>query len=76
LTVLSPACAIGGWVTIDEGVYVGAGALVRERLHLGGGSTIGMGAVVTRDVPAGLVAIGSPARFHSQSELKGGWLHE
>jgi sugar O-acyltransferase (sialic acid O-acetyltransferase NeuD family) len=74
LSVLSPLCAIGGWVSIEEEVYVGAGALVRERLRVGRGATIGMGAVVTQDVPAGVVAIGIPARFRMPSEMGRKWL--
>ena len=55
------ACVAGG-VTIDARAYIGSGALLRERISIGAGSVIGMGAVVTRSVPAGEVWAGVPAR--------------
>ncbi|WP_326551997.1 NeuD/PglB/VioB family sugar acetyltransferase [Micromonospora sp. NBC_01813] len=54
---------LGGGVVIGEGVYVGAGTLLREGVTVGAWSQLGMGSVVLRDVPAGQVWVGSPARF-------------
>jgi sugar O-acyltransferase (sialic acid O-acetyltransferase NeuD family) len=54
---------LGGGVTVDLGAYVGAGALIREGLTIGAGALIGMGSVVLRDVPAGEVWAGNPARY-------------
>ena len=34
----------------------------REHLTIGDDSVIGAGAVVTKDVPAGVLAVGNPAR--------------
>ena len=74
LSVVGPGAAIGGWCRLEEAVYVGAGALIREKMTIGRDAVIGMGAVVTADVPAGLVAVGVPARLKSKSECAGGWL--
>jgi len=52
-----------GHVTLERNVYVGAGALIRQRLRIGEGALIGMGAVVTKDVPPGVIVAGNPARF-------------
>ncbi|MEZ0071490.1 acetyltransferase [Planotetraspora sp. GP83] len=54
---------LAGGVRIGRGAYLGAGALVRESRTVGAWSLVGMGSVVTRDVPAGEVWVGAPARF-------------
>ncbi|MCL2746187.1 MAG: hypothetical protein FWE48_03735 [Coriobacteriia bacterium] len=36
---------------------------VKQLLTIGSGSTIGMGAVVTKPIPDGVIAFGSPARI-------------
>jgi sugar O-acyltransferase (sialic acid O-acetyltransferase NeuD family) len=64
---LSPRVSVNGWVEIGDDVFVGAGAVIRNgsperRLRIGAGATIGMGAVVTKDVPPGVTVMGVPAR--------------
>lgn len=49
-------------VTIGKGVWLGAGAIVCPGVSIGENSVIGAGSVVTRDIPAGVVAYGNPAR--------------
>jgi len=67
-----PGVKCNGKVTIEDHVYVGAGAVIKEgtnnkRLHIGRGACIGMGAVVTRDVPPGVTVVGNPARLLERS---------
>jgi acetyltransferase-like isoleucine patch superfamily enzyme len=50
-----------GCVIIGDNVFVGAGATVLPRLQIGKDSTIGAGAVVTKNVPAGATVVGNPA---------------
>ncbi len=47
---------------IGNDVWVGYGARLRAGIHVGHGAVIGMGAVVTRDVPPYCVVGGNPAK--------------
>jgi maltose O-acetyltransferase len=49
-------------VTIGQHCYIGAGAILLPGACIGDGALIGAGAVVRDHVPAGMVAVGSPAR--------------
>jgi sugar O-acyltransferase (sialic acid O-acetyltransferase NeuD family) len=61
-SVVAGGVALGGGVHVDQAAYVGAASVVREGCHIGAGAVVGMGAVVVRDVPAGEVWVGNPAR--------------
>jgi sugar O-acyltransferase (sialic acid O-acetyltransferase NeuD family) len=62
LVTLSPGVHVSGRVTIEDEVFVGTGAVIIERVRIGRGAVIGAGAVVTKDIPAGVTAVGVPAR--------------
>jgi serine O-acetyltransferase len=47
---------------LEDDVVVSAGAIVVGGITVGRGAHIGAGAVVTKDVPAGMVAVGVPAK--------------
>ncbi|MEM6333120.1 MAG: serine acetyltransferase [Planctomycetota bacterium] len=51
---------------LGDGVDIGAGAKVLGAITIGDGASIGANAVVVRDVPAGAVAVGIPARVIGQ----------
>ena len=66
VTVCSSA-SIAGYVTVEEGCFIGAGAVIvngteARPLRIGAGATVGAGAVVTKPVAAGMLVAGNPAR--------------
>lgn len=59
---LASGVRVGGASHVASGAYVGSGACVREGITVGAWALVGMGSVVTRDVPAGRLWYGAPAR--------------
>ena len=49
-------------VRIEQNVWIGAGAILLPGVTIGENSVIGAGSVVTRDIPANVVAMGVPCR--------------
>ncbi|MDW7677547.1 MAG: 2,3,4,5-tetrahydropyridine-2,6-dicarboxylate N-acetyltransferase [Bacillota bacterium] len=58
--VVEPASATP--VVIEDNVMIGANAVILEGVRVGEGSVVAAGAIVTSDVPAGVVVAGTPAR--------------
>jgi sugar O-acyltransferase (sialic acid O-acetyltransferase NeuD family) len=61
--IVGAGALLAGTVRVREGAYLGAGCRIRENVTIGRWALIGMGAVVTRDVPEGEVWAGVPAQF-------------
>lgn len=49
-------------ITIADNAWIGSGAIVLPGVTIGSNTVVGAGAVVTRDLPANVVALGNPAR--------------
>jgi len=49
-------------VTIGSDCWLGAGVIVLPGVTIGDGVVVGAGSVVTRDLPPGMVCLGTPAR--------------
>jgi sugar O-acyltransferase (sialic acid O-acetyltransferase NeuD family) len=59
---INPLAAVSGGCRLERGVMVGTNAAVLQDLTVGTDAVVGAGACVVRDVPAGAVVKGVPAR--------------
>jgi UDP-2-acetamido-3-amino-2,3-dideoxy-glucuronate N-acetyltransferase len=50
-------------VTVEDGAIIAARAVIKPGVTIGKKAVVGMGAVVTKDVPSETVVIGNPARI-------------
>lgn len=64
---IAPGVSLGGDVRLGAGTLVGIGATVLPQRTVGEWCVIGAGAVVTRDLPHGVTAVGVPARVSRQA---------
>ena len=53
-------------VHIGRNVWIGAGATILPGVTIGENSVVGAASVVTKDVPANVVVVGSPAKIVKQ----------
>jgi len=60
--VICSNVSLAGFVHVEAGCYLGQACTVRQSIRIGKGSMIGMGGVVTKDVPPNSVMVGNPAR--------------
>ena len=61
-STILPSVNISGYVNIEEMVSVGTGAKIIQELRVGRNTIIGAGAIVTKDIPQNVVAVGMPAK--------------
>jgi sugar O-acyltransferase (sialic acid O-acetyltransferase NeuD family) len=69
-STINPGAHIAGNVTIGEGGYIGMGVNIIQGRNIGNWATIGAGAVVTRDLPSNVTAVGVPAHILKDKESK------
>ncbi len=71
----APRVNCNGWVVIEDDAYIGTGAMLRQGsrdnpLVIGKGAVVGMGAVITKDVPPGVTVVGNPARILERAKRR------
>lgn len=49
-------------ISIGDGCWIGAGAIILPGVTIGSGSVIGAGSLVNKDIPANSVAVGNPCK--------------
>jgi maltose O-acetyltransferase len=59
---------LGCAIAINDDVWIGGGAIICPGVRIGARSVIGAGSVVTKDIPAGVVAVGNPCRVVREIE--------
>ncbi|MYN13572.1 acetyltransferase [Pusillimonas sp. TS35] len=68
---LGPHACCNGGIVVEDHAYIGTGAIIRQsrpgqRIVIGEGAVVGMGAVVTRSVSPYTTVVGNPARPHTR----------
>ena len=58
-------------VHIEEGAWIGAGVTILPGVTIGKDSVIGAGSIVTKDIPANVVAVGNPCRVLREIDAEG-----
>ena len=53
---------VSAGIHVEDGAWIGAGATILQGVRIGRNAVVAAGAVVTKDVPAGVIAGGVPAK--------------
>ena len=62
-SVTSYRVFIGGCTVINENAYLGPNALIRDRVNVGAGAVVSLGAVILRNVKPKSIMVGNPAKI-------------
>jgi sugar O-acyltransferase (sialic acid O-acetyltransferase NeuD family) len=65
---LAPGTILCGSVRVGDGTFLGAGTTVIPNVSIGSWVQVGAGATVVRDLPDGVMALGTPARIVAKKE--------
>lgn len=60
---LSPGCHLSGYSVLKKGCFLGTGSATVEKHEIGQDAIIGAGAIVVKDIPANVTAVGVPAKL-------------
>ena len=59
---VAPRCGLAGNVTVGDRAFLGVGCCAIPGVTIGCDAQVGAGGVIVRDIPAGVLAMGVPAR--------------
>lgn len=68
---LAPGVHVSGKVTLGTGCYIGTGANIIDRIHVGEWSVVGAGSTLVKDVPPNTTVVGIPGKVVKTREA--GW---
>ncbi len=68
LTRINAHTAVSGVCHIGENVAIGPGSVILDKISIGDNAVIGASSMVNKDIPAAVVAYGSPAKVIRQIE--------
>ncbi|WP_017413831.1 sugar O-acetyltransferase [Clostridium tunisiense] len=60
-------------ITIKDDVWIGANCTILGGVTIGEGSIVGAGSVVTKDIPAGVIAVGNPCKVLREITIEDKW---
>lgn len=60
-------------ITIKDDVWIGANCTILGGVTIGEGSIVGAGSVVTKDIPAGVIAVGNPCKVLREITIDDKW---
>jgi len=60
---------VSGPIRIEDGAWIGAGAIILAGVTVGRKAIVGAGAVVTRDIPPYAIAAGNPAKVIGRTDV-------
>ncbi|WP_169088057.1 DapH/DapD/GlmU-related protein [Paenibacillus sp. PL91] len=61
-------------IVISDNVWIGRGAVILPGVTIGQGSVIAAGSIVTRDIPANVLAGGTPAKVIRELQVTNEWI--
>lgn len=69
-TEINPSVTLTGRVHIGKNCMIGAGCTIRNGISIGENTIVGMGSVVTKDLPANVIAFGNPCKVVRENPIR------
>lgn len=66
---IGPGVIVAGSVRVGNNVFVGAGSVLKDGLSIGDNTIIGAGSVILQDIPANVIAYGTPGKVIRENTI-------